>query len=67
MQKLKDGAKVADVGCGVGFSTFLMAEAFPSSSFICATPRPVSARPTRSARAKRPPGSRRPPLVLSTA
>ena len=34
VQKLKDGAKVADVGCGVGFSTFLMAEAFPSSSFI---------------------------------
>ena len=25
------GAKVADVGCGVGFSTLLMAEAFPNS------------------------------------
>jgi 2-polyprenyl-3-methyl-5-hydroxy-6-metoxy-1,4-benzoquinol methylase len=34
LPKLKDGAKVADVGCGVGFSTLLMAKAFPSSSFI---------------------------------
>jgi len=33
-QKLQDGAKVADVGCGVGFSTLLMAKAFPSSSFV---------------------------------
>src|SRR5580704_10933972 len=33
-QKLKSGAKVADVGCGVGFSTLLMAEAFPNSRFI---------------------------------
>ena len=33
-QKLDEGAKVADVGCGVGFSTLLMAEAFPNSSFI---------------------------------
>jgi len=31
--KLKQGAKVADVGCGVGFSTLLMAEAFPASHF----------------------------------
>ena len=34
MPKLQDGAKVADVGCGVGFSTLLMAKAFPDSSFI---------------------------------
>jgi SAM-dependent methyltransferase len=34
LPKLKDGAKVADVGCGVGFSTLLMAKAFPSSSFV---------------------------------
>src|SRR6185503_18290058 len=33
-QKMEKGAKVADVGCGVGFSTLLMAKAFPSSSFI---------------------------------
>jgi ubiquinone/menaquinone biosynthesis C-methylase UbiE len=34
IEKLKAGAKVADVGCGVGFSTLLMAEAFPNSRFI---------------------------------
>ena len=33
-EKLKAGAKVADVGCGVGFSTLLMAEAYPASRFI---------------------------------
>jgi 2-polyprenyl-3-methyl-5-hydroxy-6-metoxy-1,4-benzoquinol methylase len=33
-EKLKSGAKVADVGCGVGFSTLLMARAFPNSQFI---------------------------------
>lgn len=32
--KLKAGAKVADVGCGVGFSTLLMAKAFPASKFV---------------------------------
>jgi 2-polyprenyl-3-methyl-5-hydroxy-6-metoxy-1,4-benzoquinol methylase len=32
--KLKAGAKVADVGCGVGFSTLLMAEAYPLSTFV---------------------------------
>jgi len=32
--KLHAGAKVADVGCGVGFSTLLMAEAFPNSRFV---------------------------------
>ena len=31
--RLEKGAKVADVGCGVGFSTILMAEAFPNSIF----------------------------------
>jgi hypothetical protein len=33
MPKLEAGAKVADVGCGVGFSTLMMAAAFPKSSF----------------------------------
>ena len=33
VDKLKTGAAVADVGCGVGFSTLLMAEAFPASTF----------------------------------
>jgi Methyltransferase domain len=32
--KLQSGAKVADIGCGVGFSTILMAEAFPRSQFV---------------------------------
>ncbi len=32
--RLRAGAKVADVGCGVGFSTLLMAEAFPNSRFV---------------------------------
>jgi 2-polyprenyl-3-methyl-5-hydroxy-6-metoxy-1,4-benzoquinol methylase len=31
--KLREGAKVADIGCGHGASTLLMAEAFPSSTF----------------------------------
>lgn len=32
--KLNAGAKVADVGCGLGASTILMAKAFPKSEFI---------------------------------
>ncbi len=32
--KLKKGIKVADIGCGVGFSTLLMAEAYPNSTFV---------------------------------
>ncbi len=32
--KLERGAKVADVGCGHGASTVIMAEAFPSSEFF---------------------------------
>ena len=32
--RLQSGAKVADVGCGVGFSTLLMAEAYPNSTFV---------------------------------
>ncbi|HLK36854.1 MAG TPA: class I SAM-dependent methyltransferase, partial [Polyangiaceae bacterium] len=31
--KLRGGAKVADVGCGVGASTILMGKAFPKSRF----------------------------------
>jgi len=32
--KLEKGAKVADVGCGLGASTILMAKAFPKSRFV---------------------------------
>ncbi|MBC9034970.1 class I SAM-dependent methyltransferase [Sphingomonas sp. JC676] len=32
--RLREGIKVADVGCGVGFSTLLMAEAYPESRFV---------------------------------
>jgi 2-polyprenyl-3-methyl-5-hydroxy-6-metoxy-1,4-benzoquinol methylase len=32
--KLNQGIRVADIGCGVGFSTLLMAKAFPKSSFV---------------------------------
>ena len=34
VDKLKRGAKVADVGCGHGISTRLMAKAFPNSRFF---------------------------------
>jgi 2-polyprenyl-3-methyl-5-hydroxy-6-metoxy-1,4-benzoquinol methylase len=33
-EKLERGAKVADVGCGHGASTIIMAEAYPSSEFF---------------------------------
>jgi len=34
VEKLKKGARVADVGCGHGWSTVLMAKAFPASQFV---------------------------------
>ena len=34
VEKLERGAIVADVGCGHGSSTILMAQAFPNSSFV---------------------------------
>lgn len=33
-EKLKAGAKVADIGCGLGASTILMAQAYPNSTFV---------------------------------
>jgi len=32
--KLQRGARVADIGCGYGSSTIIMAKAFPNSSFV---------------------------------
>jgi len=34
VEKLEQGARVADVGCGHGLSTVIMAEAFPNSEFV---------------------------------
>jgi 2-polyprenyl-3-methyl-5-hydroxy-6-metoxy-1,4-benzoquinol methylase len=34
VEKLEAGAKVADVGCGHGSSTILMAQAYPKSTFV---------------------------------
>jgi SAM-dependent methyltransferase len=33
-EKLRRGARVADVGCGYGISTTLLAEAYPNSTFV---------------------------------
>jgi SAM-dependent methyltransferase len=42
VEHLERGAKVADVGCGHGHSTVLMAEAFPNSSFFGIDPHGAS-------------------------
>ena len=55
--RLDAGAKVADVGCGVGFSTLLMAEAFPNSTCRLRLPRAVH-RPGQRARQNGRPGDR---------
>ena len=34
LEKLKKGAKVADIGCGYGITTMMMARTYPNSSFI---------------------------------
>jgi SAM-dependent methyltransferase len=34
VQRLRDGARAADVGCGAGGAVLLMAEAFPRSTFV---------------------------------
>ncbi|MGZ8281424.1 MAG: class I SAM-dependent methyltransferase [Allosphingosinicella sp.] len=34
IERLEAGARVADIGCGCGASTILMAEAFPNSEFV---------------------------------
>src|ERR1700758_1012032 len=50
--KLKAGARVADVGCGLGTSTILMAQAFPKSSFVGFDYHPKSIELAREAAAK---------------
>jgi SAM-dependent methyltransferase len=42
VEALERGAKVADVGCGHGHSTVLMAEAFPNSTFFGIDPHVAS-------------------------
>ncbi len=50
--KLKAGARVADVGCGLGTSTILMAQAYPQSSFVGFDYHPKSIELAREAAAK---------------
>jgi 2-polyprenyl-3-methyl-5-hydroxy-6-metoxy-1,4-benzoquinol methylase len=33
-RRLKDGIDIADIGCGLGYSTIVMAKAYPKSSFV---------------------------------
>jgi SAM-dependent methyltransferase len=40
--KLRQGASVADIGCGCGTSTIIMAQAFPQSTFHGSDPHEVS-------------------------
>src|SRR5271156_4172325 len=50
--KLKSGAKVGDVGCGLGTSTILMAQAYPKSTFAGFDYHPRSIELAREAAAK---------------
>jgi SAM-dependent methyltransferase len=51
-EKLKAGAKVADVGCGLGTSTTLMAQAYPKSTFVGFDYHPKSIEMAREAAEK---------------
>ena len=50
--ELETGARVADVGCGYGSSTILMARAFPNSSFVGSDPHEPSIEAARKAAAE---------------
>jgi SAM-dependent methyltransferase len=52
LAKLKAGARVADVGCGLGTSTILMAEAYPKSTFVGFDYHPQSVEMAREAATK---------------
>ncbi len=56
--KLRRGARVADVGCGHGSSTILLAQAYPKSTFVGIDYHPPSIRTAR-ARARKAGVSRR--------
>lgn len=50
--ELETGARVADVGCGYGSSTILMAKAFPRSTFVGSDPHDPSVLAARKAAAE---------------
>lgn len=54
LAKLRAGARVADVGCGHGASTILMAQAFPNSEFAGSDYHPESIAIARSRAAELP-------------
>lgn len=57
-EKLNAGAKIADVGCGHGHSTIIMAEAFPGSRFWAFDIHPDSIEAARANAKKRGVGDR---------
>jgi SAM-dependent methyltransferase len=52
LTKLRAGARVADVGCGLGTSTILMAEEYPKSTFVGFDYHPQSIEMARAAATK---------------
>ena len=52
VDELETGARVADVGCGFGSSTILMAKAYPNSTFVGSDPHGPSIEAARKAAAE---------------
>jgi cyclopropane fatty-acyl-phospholipid synthase-like methyltransferase len=50
--KLDAGARVADIGCGHGSSTILMAQTYPNSTFVGTDPHEGSIQVARKAAAQ---------------